>query len=163
MEMNVVTGNGKGKTTMTLGVALRALGYGMKVEVVQFLKGRKTGLVKFAEKYKDGLKVNQFGRKQFVMEVKEVDKKLAKDALTYVSSIKKADIVILDEVNVALSMKVVGLDDVVKAVRCLPKNTVVYFTGRNAPRKLCEMADSVVEVRYKKEPKYMKARKGIEY
>ena len=162
--IHLYTGNGGGKTTAALGVALRALGHKKKVVVIQFMKGRETGEAKIKLK---NYKIYQFGRKEFV-DFKKPDKKdyeLAEKGLEKAKEIlkKKPDILILDEVNVAVACGLLKAKDVVEVLKRIPKRTTVYLTGRYAPKELIKISDFVTEIIDLKKPKKMVYRKGIEY
>ncbi len=166
----VLTGDGKGKTTAALGQALRALGHGLKVLVVQFMKGKKYGEVIAAEKYLPNLTTLQCGLDSFVMKNNPapVDIELARQGLNLAKkavSSGEYNMVILDEINVALDFKLISLEDVLEMIKNRPSNVDVILTGRYAPAEIIEIADTVSEV---KEIKHhytqgFKERAGIEF
>jgi len=166
----VITGNGKGKTTSALGQALRALGHGYKVCIIQFMKGRKYGECLAAEKYFPGLVFHQCGLDSFVMRDNPVpiDVEMAKEGLELARqevNSGKWDMVILDEVNVAVDFKLVPLAEVLELIEKKPPSLDLILTGRNAPSELVERADTVSEI---KDIKHhyaagIKDRAGIEY
>lgn len=168
--VQVYTGNGKGKTTAALGLALRALGHGMKVYMIQFMKGDKNyGEIISAKKLKN-FKIVQFGRKEFVSKKKpaKVDIEFARKALAHANQVIKKgryDIVILDEINVALDFKLIKLEEVLNLIKTKPSETELILTGRSAPKKLIEIGDLVTEMKALKHPyqKGVLGRKGIEY
>lgn len=166
----VITGNGKGKTTAAFGQALRAVGQGFKVFVVQFMKGRKYGEFKAAKKYLPDITVRLSGLDSFVMRENPtpIDIELAEKGL---QSAQKAirsgkyDMVILDEINVALDFKLIDLKEVTDLIRNKPAGLDLILTGRYAPQQIIELADTVSEI---KEVKHhyaagIKDRPGIEY
>jgi cob(I)alamin adenosyltransferase len=166
----VITGNGKGKTTAAFGQALRAIGQGYRVFVLQFMKGRKYGEIVAAEKYFPHLTIRMSGLDSFVIRDNPaaVDIELAQKGL---AAAKKAivsgkyDMVILDEINVALDFKLIALQDVVELIKNKPAGLDLILTGRYAPPEIIELADTVSEV---KEVKHhyqagIKDRAGIEY
>ena len=168
--IQVYTGDGKGKTSAAFGLALRAIGRGLKVYVIQFIKGGfDYGELHIVDKLPN-MKLAAFGRGKFITDVSPSgeDAKLAKEAFqlaTKVVSEGEYDIVILDEVNVALNMKLIKVSDVLKLIKTKPKHVELVLTGRNAPTKLVKVADLVTEMKEVKHP-YMKGvppRKGIEY
>jgi cob(I)alamin adenosyltransferase len=168
--VKVFTGNGKGKTTSALGYALRAIGYGMKVCIIQFMKSGPYGELIAARKLAPALTIIQFGEKRFVDEknVDDEDAKKAREALNYATNIimdGSYDLVILDEINVAISWKLIDLDEVIKILKEKPGNVEVILTGRYAPKELMDIADEVVEFVEVKHPFKIgvKARLGIEY
>ena len=168
--VQVYTGDGKGKTSAAFGLALRAIGRGLKVYVIQFIKGGfDYGELHIADKLPN-FKLAAFGRGKFITDVSTSgeDARLAQEALKLAIKIVKEgeyDIVILDEVNVALSLKLVRTNDVLKLIETKPKHVELVLTGRNAPAKLVEVADLVTEMREVKHPyaKGVQPRKGIEF
>jgi cob(I)alamin adenosyltransferase len=167
----VYTGDGKGKTTAALGQALRTAGHGNKVLVIQFMKGKKYGEVLAAEKYLAGmLTMVQCGLDSFVMKNNpaSVDIELARQGLVLAKkSIASGEyqMIILDEINVALDFKLVEMDDVVEIIKTKPASLDLILTGRYAPAELIELADMVSEVREIKHhlAQGIKERAGIEY
>jgi cob(I)alamin adenosyltransferase len=168
--VQVYTGNGKGKTTAAFGLALRAIGRGLKVYVIQFIKGGfDYGELYVVDKLPN-LKLKAFGRGKFVTEkpAGKEDIKLAEEALTLAEETVMSgeyDIVILDEINVALSLKLIKIEKVLELIKNKPKHVELILTGRYAPNEIIEAADLVTEMREVKHPfnKGYQARKGIEY
>ncbi len=166
----VITGNCKGKTTAAFGQALRAIGQGYKVFVVQFMKGRKYGEFLAAEKYLPNLTIKMSGLDSFVMRDNPaaIDIELAQKGLdTARKAIDsgKYDMVILDEINVALDFKLIKLKDVVDLIKNRPSTLDIILTGRYAPQEIIKLADTVSVV---EEVKHhysagIKDRAGIEY
>ena len=166
----VITGNGKGKTTAAFGQALRAIGQGYRVFVLQFMKGRKYGEFIAAEKYLPRLTVCMSGLDSFVMRDNPaaIDIKLAQKGL---AAAKKAinsgkyDMVILDEINVALDFKLIALPEVINIIKNKPARLDLILTGRYAPSEIIELADTVSDVQEVKHhySKSIKDRAGIEY
>jgi cob(I)alamin adenosyltransferase len=166
----VITGNGKGKTTAAFGQALRAIGQGYKVFVLQFMKGRKYGEFIAAEKYLPHLTIRMSGLDSFVMRDNPaaIDIELAQkglDAAQKEINSGKYDMVILDEINVALDFKLIALTEVIELIKNKPANLDLILTGRYAPPEIIELADTVSEV---KEVRHhykagIKDRAGIEY
>jgi len=166
--IHIYTGNGGGKTTAALGVAMRALGQGRRVAVVQFMKGRKDiGEYKIQKKLR-GFNIYQFGRKEFVdlKHPAEVDVELANEALGFAKELMREkirpDILILDEVNIAAAYKLIDSSAVVSMLKQVPKGVDVYLTGRHAPKELMKIADFVTQVEDVKRTN-APARKGIDY
>jgi cob(I)alamin adenosyltransferase len=155
--LHVYTGDGKGKTTAALGLAMRAAGHGRRVIVIQFMKGQiNYGELESAKRI-PGMEIRQFGRASFVSKEKPdpVDVKMAQDGLEFarkVFSERKHDIVILDELNVAIEWKLVPLADALGMLRNRPKDVEVIVTGRYAPKEIIEMADLVTEMKEIKHP-----------
>lgn len=168
--VHVYTGDGKGKTTAALGLALRAVGHGLKVYMIQFMKGSIDYGELIASKQIPNLTIKQFGRAEFVDKAnpKKVDISLAEKALSHAKTIlaeRKYDVVILDEINVALEWKLINLNDVIELIQQRPKNVELILTGRYAHPKIITIADLVTEMKEIKHPyqKGIKARKGIDY
>ncbi len=166
----VYTGDGKGKTTAALGQALRALGHGLKVLIVQFMKGKKYGEVLCAEKFLPDLTICQCGLDSFVMKDNPapVDIELARRGLDIAKkavSSNEYDMVILDEINVALEFKLIPLAEVLEMIQNRPRNLDMVLTGRYAPPEIIEIADTVSEVKEIKHhyTKGFKERAGIEF
>lgn len=169
--IQVYTGNGKGKTTAALGLALRSIGHGYKVFMLQFMKGNENyGEIIAAGKYLPNLTIVQSGLKTFVSKENpaKADINMALDGLELA---RKAilendyDMVILDEINVALGFKLISLEDVMELIKCKPPRMELVLTGRYAPKEIMDLSDLVSEVTLVKHPYYqgVEARKGIEY
>ena len=166
----VITGNGKGKTTAAFGQALRAIGQGYKVFVLQFMKGRKYGEFIAAEKYLPHLTIRMSGLDSFVMRDNPaaVDIELAVQGFEFAKKAiasGKYNMVILDEINVAVDFKLIGLKQVVEMIKNKPPALDLILTGRYAAKEIIRLADTVSEV---KEIKHhyaagIKDRAGIEY
>ncbi len=165
----VYTGDGKGKTTAALGLAFRAAGHGLKVLAVHFLKGRDYGEAKAAEIFPN-FDVVKAGREKFVNRDNPdpEDVKLAKEGLSRAGEAAASgqyDLIVLDEINVALNYNLVSLQDVLELIEKRAPGVNLVLTGRNAPPEILEKADMISEV---KEIKHhfasgIKAREGIEY
>jgi cob(I)alamin adenosyltransferase len=168
--IQVYTGNGKGKTSAAFGLALRAVGRGMRVFMIQFIKGGfDYGELYVVDKLPN-LTLKAFGQGKFVTEKPpgKEDIVLAGQALALAEETIKGgryDVVILDEVNVALSLKLISLEKVLRLIKEKPKHVELVLTGRDAPEEIIEAADLVTEMREIKHPykKGLPARKGIEY
>lgn len=167
--VQVYTGNGKGKTTASLGLALRAIGRGMKVYMIQFMKNAKYGELLTAEKL-SGLKIVHCGRDCFVNKEKpeKIDIELARTGLEQAEQIIMSggyDLVILDEINVALNFKLVSLEEVLGLIRNKPAHVELVLTGRYADKKIVEIADLVTEMLDIKHPfkEGVQIREGIDY
>jgi cob(I)alamin adenosyltransferase len=161
------TGEAAGKTTSALGVALRAIGHKQKVIIIQFMKcSRNIGEYKIKDKLKPYYEIHQFGTKKFVnlKNPTKKDKKLAKKALALTENlIKKApDLLILDEINLAASIDLIDIKEVLDLIKKIPNKTRVYLTGRNAPKEFIEIADFVVVFKQKKAKK-IPPKQGIEF
>ena len=166
--IQVYTGNGKGKTTAALGLALRAVGAGKKVYICQFLKGKYCCELITLKKLKN-IKIEQFGSKCFLRKAPTLkDKELAKKALLAARRAIKGKIhgmIILDEINVALQLNLIRVDDVLQLLKTIPQDKEIILTGRHAPAEILKIADLVSEIKEVKHyfRKGTKGRKGIEY
>ena len=151
--IHVYTGDGKGKTTAALGLACRAIGYDLKVYVLQFMKGDIAyGELKTAEKLAPYLTIKQMGRPTFVNRAKPdpEDIQLAQQALALAENIVMGgeyDLVILDEINVALDFGLIELERVLKLMDERPSHVELILTGRRAPKEITDRADLVTEMR----------------
>lgn len=165
--IHIYTGNGKGKTTAALGLALRAACAGKKVYIGQFVKGMKYSEVR-AEEYLPNFKIEQLGRSCFIDRVPEQeDIDAAKDGLercTEIISKGEYDVIILDEINIALFFKLFDVEDVIKMLEKRNPRVEIIMTGRYAPKELIEISDLVTEMKEVKHyySKGVIARKGIE-
>ena len=175
-------GTGGGKTANALGLALRSVGHGKKVVLIQFLKWEKDvgeylikdRLKPFYEIYQFGReawlgeedKVAEFGGEKFNVEaVKSQDKALAKEALDFAAHVltKRPHLLILDEINLATQWKLLDVKDVLTLLEHVPKETTVVMTGRLAPKELIDRADFVNIIQGVKMPKRFKPTEGIQY
>jgi cob(I)alamin adenosyltransferase len=170
--LHVYTGSGKGKSSAAFGVAARALGRGQKVYVIQFLKGgQESGECLFFEKLKDDfwIKWKRFGSVNFVRkeEISEKDLREAREALEWAkrSLLENFDLLILDELCVALFFDLLKWEEVEDFLKEALKSINVVVTGRKALRQLLEMADLVTEMKEIKHP-YTRGEapiKGLDY
>ncbi|MDR3588954.1 MAG: cob(I)yrinic acid a,c-diamide adenosyltransferase [Negativicutes bacterium] len=168
--IQVYTGDGKGKTTASLGLAFRACGHGFKVCMIQFMKGSdKYGEVQ-AAKLLPGFKLIQSGRDEFVdlTNPDPVDHQLAEDGWSLAKTVIESgeyDIVILDEINVALSCGLVDTASVVDFLTCAQRKVEVILTGRYAPAAIVAAAHLVTEMREIRHPYKQgdEAREGIDF
>ncbi len=148
--VHIYTGNGKGKTTAALGLALRAAGAGKKVFIGQFVKGMPYA-ENFSLKLFENITIKQFGRDCFInKETQKEDYIAANEGLNYVKSIIKKDIydiIILDEIFVALFFKLISFNDIKDLITSKNNNLELILTGRYAPEKLYEFADLVTEMK----------------
>ena len=166
--IQVYTGNGKGKTTAALGLALRASGAGLKVYIGQFIKGRRYSELAALKSLKN-IKIEQFGRGCFIKhKPNPKDREMAQRGLEKIKKIiaeKGYDMVILDEINVALELKLLKLKEVIHLLNSVSQRPELILTGRQAHPKLIGLADLVSEIREKKHyfKKGLRARRGIEF
>lgn len=170
--MQVYTGDGKGKTTAALGLALRAAGRGLRVYICQFMKGRETGESMAIERYLSTLiTIKKCGGKKFIIDRKNPPQEEVARAREGLLEAREAlvsgiyDVVILDEVNIAIYFNLLEEEKVLEFIRAKPENVELILTGRHAPRSIIEASDLVTEMREVKH--YYKngvpAREGIEF
>ncbi len=171
--IQIYTGDGKGKTTASLGLALRALGHGWRVLIIQFTKGDKGttyGEIASSDRFSDKLEVVQCGLDRVcyshnlnIEDYKEAKRgwEIAKDAITS----GKYGLIILDEINICIDMGMLKLAEVKAALMNKPRNLEIVLTGRRAHQELVAMAHLVTEMQPVKH--YfdigVMARRGIEY
>lgn len=173
--IQVYTGDGKGKTTASLGLAMRALGRGWKVLIVMFTKGGNDygELVSFANlcpDYKDNVKIVQAGLDRIVYSsnIADEDRKQAQQGWNTAKEAIKNDeyqLIILDEANIALDLELIQLDEMLDVLKNKPDEMEIVLTGRNAKPEIVEIAHLVSEIKPVKHywDKGVIARKGIEY
>ena len=168
--IQIYTGNGKGKTTAALGLALRAAGHKQRVYIGQFLKGHLYGELLSAKILSPYITIEQFGRSGFIHVTKDPDtediqkaRRGLKKCLNAMLS-KKYRIIVLDEINVAVYFKLVSEKEVLEFLDQKPEEVEVILTGRYAPASFLKRADLVTEMKEKKHyyRKGVKAREGIE-
>ena len=167
----VYTGNGKGKTTASLGLALRTLGHEEKVAIVQFIKGGwEPGELNALKKFGDLIEFHALGE-GFTWETKDRERdtllvrKAWEKSLDYLGR-KEYKLVVLDEINIALKLGYLSIEQVLIGLTKRPSLTHVVLTGRGAPKELIETADLVTEMRLVHHPfkeQGIKAQKGIEF
>jgi cob(I)alamin adenosyltransferase len=199
--VHVYTGDGKGKTTAAMGLVLRAVGQGLRVYIIQFLKGGAyTGELIAAKNFLKNVDFVQYG-KPCVKEDKQLklmgldsgyvyfdyvrddincgecrscflndeeQRKLARDAFERAKKVAQSgdyDLVVLDEINVAMHLGFLDMREVIDFISNKNKTTELVLTGRNAPEEIIKVGDYVSEVRLVKHPyqKGVGARRGIEY
>ena len=168
--VEVFTGNGKGKTAAALGIVLRALGHGLRVCIVYFMKGDYLyGEQKILAQLPNASLV-RFGQISFVdpLNVKEEEKEQARGALLAAREAMFSgnyDIIVLDEANLAAAWKLVDVGDIVEVIKQKPRDVELILTGRYADDKLIELADLVTEMVEINHPykKGVLSREGIDY
>ncbi len=163
-------GRGKGKTTAAIGQGVRAIGHGFKVYMIQFMKGNyKYGEVSSIKSFPN-FELRQFGSPELIAEPEDFDKDQGNEALEFAKEIimcDEYDIVILDEIGVAISMNVIEVEPVLEIIKNKPSLVEIILTG--GPKmhpKLKEVADLVTEMRLIKhyyQSQGISARYGIEY
>ncbi len=168
--IHLYTGDGEGKTLTAFGLALRAVGHGYKVIIIQFMKGRKDiGEYKIKDRLQPEYEIYQFGREEFIdlKNPEPIDYELARKALEFAKEAlkKRPRVLVLDEINLATAIGLVKVEDVLELLKDIPEETVVVLTGRKAPKELIEIADLVTEMKDIKHPHRagVEARRGIEY
>jgi cob(I)alamin adenosyltransferase len=166
----IYTGNGKGKTTAALGLAMRSAGWKNKVAIIQFIKGyKKTGEWKLIERLPEvDIYQTLDDQSRHIGKPIEKHQQGAKLALKLAKSIIKKGIhqvVILDEINNAIEHGLVEEGEIMKLIKERPVEVSLVFTGRGAPEYLIDQADLVTEMREIKHPftKKIGAKKGIDY
>lgn len=171
--IQIYTGDGKGKTTASLGLALRALGHGWKVLIIQFTKGDQGtsyGELAAASRFMDNLEVKQFGSNRIVYShnMATEDKFEARRGWAFAKEAIKSgkyEMVILDELNICIDLEMIKVSEVKEVLRNKPDNMEIVLTGRNAHKELIAMAHLVTEMKPVKH--YfdigVMARQGIEY
>jgi cob(I)alamin adenosyltransferase len=166
--VQVYTGDGKGKTTAALGLTVRAVGAGLRVFVGQFIKGMRYSEVRALAHFGDAVTVRQFGRGCFIYNApSEEDIRLAEEGLVEVRRVLAAGehrVVILDEVNVAVTVGLFSVDRVLELIDARPSNVELVLTGRGASPEVIARADLVTEMRELKHyyTNGIGGRKGIE-
>ena len=182
--VHVLTGDGKGKTTSSVGLAVRALGSNLSVYMIQFLKSVPTGEFHTIKRHLPGMEIIQFGvdavreRQQkldtfvdkgskFVFNADEEERGAAMLGFEHAKKVIQSgnyDLVILDEINVVMDKGLIPIKEVLELMES-HGNVELFFTGRDAPQEIMDKADYVTIVKNIKNPweKGIKARKGIEY
>ena len=167
--VHVYTGHGKGKTTAALGLGLRAAGAGLKVVMIQFMKGRRYSEIDAVERIPN-FEIMQFGRDEFVSKEKpeQVDVELAQQGFKEAEKIVQNgdyDLVILDEINVAVDYDLIKTKDVLRLIEGKPRDVELVLTGRYAHPLVIKKADIVTEMLEIKHvyQQGVLARKGIDY
>jgi len=166
--VQVYTGDGKGKTTAALGLALRAAGAGLRVLMAQFVKGMKYSEHVSLAKLSDAITVRQYGRRCFIRtDPEEADMKAAQEGLKEVKGLMssgKYQVIILDEANIATSFGLFPVEDLLDLIRAKPEEVELVITGRMAASQVIAEADLVTEMKEIKHyfQKGIEARDGIE-
>jgi len=166
--IQVYTGNGKGKTTAALGLAIRAAGAGLKVFVAQFIKMGEYSEIHALKRFSDLITIEQFGRGRFIKgKPSPEDVQAAGKGLERIEEIinsREYHVIILEEANVAVSCGLFSVGDLIKIVDMKPDDLEIVITGRNASPEIIERADLVTEMKEIKHyfHKGVHARVGIE-
>jgi len=168
-QTTIITGDGKGKTTAGFGMAIRAAGWNNKVLIIQFLKKGGYGEIRACKKLKD-ITVMQHGGKNLIdlKRPSQADKDRAKKGFIAAQKAiksKKYDLIILDEINLAVRYKLISKKDVLELIDQRPDNIDLVLIGRRADQELIKKADLASKVTSLKHPydKGWEARKGFEY
>lgn len=180
--VSVYYGNGKGKTSSAIGVAVRAAGHGLRVLFLQFMKGdERYGEQLFFDEYDfdepennhgeaGRILVRKFGPAWFLdmNDIKDEEKQPSREGLAYAREAMLSgefDVIIMDEINVVVGWKVLPVEEVVQLIKDKPEKVELVLTGRYAPKELKELADYVTEFKEEKHPyqKGILAREGIDY
>lgn len=169
--VQIFTGNGKGKTTAALGTVVRAAGHGLKVCVIFFIKGEYDYGEYRTLAGLPNVKVASFGLRQFIHKENGVNPEEKAQAEAALAAAREAvtggayDLVVLDEINVAVYFKLIQVEEVLQLIKDRPPHVELILTGRNADKSLIAAADLVTEMVSIKHPyeKGIKARKGIEF
>lgn len=169
--IHVYTGNSKGKTTASLGLALRAAGAGLKVFIAQFIKKRRCSEHKALERFSDLITVKQFGtgfiksgQRLAVSSQQKLTTRKGLEEVRTVFTSKQYDMVILDEINVATHYGLIRIEELLGLMKEKPSGIELVLTGRYADERVIEKADLVTEMKEIKHyfKKGVKARVGIE-
>ncbi len=166
--IHVYTGDGKGKTTAALGLTLRAVGAGWRVLFTQFLKHGEFSEIKALKKFGDQVTIRQYGSGRFIRgEPSREEIETARAGLSEIMQVMeegKYDLIVLDEINVAVHFGLIPVESVINLLERRPQDVELVLTGRWAPKEIIERADLVTEARMIKHylSKGVKAREGIE-
>ena len=167
--IHLYMGTGKGKTTAALGLGLRAVGAGLQVVMIQFMKGIQSNESKAIKKLPN-FSLTTFGRNVFLTEKSHepIDETLAEKGLMFAKEIlkqKKCDILILDEITIAVAFQLLKKEDVLSFIRKKPDEITIVLTGRLADKDFISIADLVTNFKEIKHPYQKKAKPqpGIEY
>ncbi|MBN1190415.1 MAG: cob(I)yrinic acid a,c-diamide adenosyltransferase [Dehalococcoidales bacterium] len=168
--VQVFTGDGKGKTTAALGTVIRAIGHGLRVYIVFFMKGDYSYGERNTLKQLPGVTLESFGDEDFVYpnRIKPEQVEQAGKALEAARSAMLSgdyDLVVLDEINLAATFKLIQVEDILQLIRDKPQNVELILTGRRADTRIVEAADLVTEMLLIKHPfdRGIHSRMGIEY
>ena len=167
--IHVYTGNGKGKKTAALGLGLRAAGAGFKVHMIQFMKGRRYHELNAIDEL-DNFTLTQHGRDEFVSKEnpEQIDIDMAQEGFSYAKKLikeQKHQMLILDEINVAVDFNLINLNDVLTLIDNKPGELELVLTGRYAHPDIIKRADVVSEILEIKHPyqEGIEARAGIDF
>lgn len=166
----VITGNGKGKTTSALGQAIRAVGNGQKVFIMQFMKDGNTGEINAIHRFLPMITIRQCGNGRFISDNNIINEDIimARQGLSIAEDAVNSneyDLIILDEINVAIYYRLLAQDDIIDLIQRRNKSTTLVLTGRYAKDAIINIADTVSDI---KEVKHhysqgIDSQAGIEY
>lgn len=168
--IQVYTGNGKGKTTAAIGQAIRALGNGLKVHFVQFMKNYPYGELKVLENIHPNFTIKRYGTDDFVFKKMPPDEKLIAEMRNGLKDVEKMmlsgsrDIIILDEILVSVYFKIFNVQEIISFLKKKPKKVEIILTGRYCPEQIIRLADLITDMKEVKHyyQKGVSARTGIE-
>ncbi|MCK4425147.1 MAG: cob(I)yrinic acid a,c-diamide adenosyltransferase [Deltaproteobacteria bacterium] len=166
--IHVYTGDGKGKTTAALGLVLRAVGAGWRVLFTQFLKHGEFSEIRALKKLGDQVTIRQYGSGRFIKgRPSEKEIEMARTGLSEIMQVMEKgryDLIVLDEINVAVHFGLIPLEGVISLLEKRPQDVELVLTGRWAPKEIMERADLVTEARMIKHyfSKGVRAREGTE-
>ncbi len=167
--LHVYTGDGKGKTTAAIGLSIRAAGAGMKVLIVQFIKGGHYSEINALKPLGDRITVRQYGLGRFINgQPTPEDVRAAQEGLAEIATLMKngcdVDLIVLDEANVAVACGLFDTEALLDVINCRPESVELVITGRDADPRVIEKADLVTEMRAVKHyyQNGVMARAGIE-
>jgi cob(I)alamin adenosyltransferase len=166
--VHVYTGDGKGKTTAAIGLAIRAAGAGLRVYIAQFIKMGDYSEIKALKRFSDLITIEQYGLGRFLDKTpSKEDIAIARKGLEMVRNVMasgKVNLVILEEANVAAKFGLFSVQEIVQMIVNKPKEIELVFTGRDASSQVIEVADLVTEMKMVKHyyEKGVQARVGIE-
>lgn len=171
-RLQLYTGNGKGKTTAALGLAVRAACSGLKVYIGQFMKGQDYSELALSEKFPESITIEQYGTPKLLCKGEEPSEEDLSAARNGLLKLREAmfsgsyDVVIADELNVTVHLGLLDAAAALDVLKQRPDNVELVVTGRFAPDSFIQLADLVTEMREVKhyyETENLPARKGIEY
>lgn len=168
--LQVYTGNGKGKTTAAIGLAVRAAGTNLKTYFAQFMKSYKYSELGSLKKLSEWITVEQFGDDEFVFKKEEPSKKLIATISTGIETAERNmlsgiyDLVVLDEICVSIYFGLISTERVIEFINKKPENVELVLTGRYCPEEIIKLADLVTEMKEVKHyyQQNVLSRKGIE-
>jgi len=166
--IHVITGEGKGKTTSSMGGAVRAIGRGLKVRIIQFFKrdtGEKKPLEKLGIEYFQFKPLHPYFKKYSTENLESLKKELEKFWQSSTKNLEKLDVLVIDEIGPAINWKTFDEKTLIGFLKNKPENLEIIMTGRDFPKSLKKIADYVSVVNLEKHPynKGIMARKGIEF